>query len=143
MLDMNKSRIKETNRMPIKKDRGKFLTIVLVISSITIISGFFGLLNRDYSSFSSYYNVSKPFLEAYSWFFWFLGLISIVGIWLWKRWAVFLRIATSILTFLVQVFYLGLPGIKWYKFFILLLIPLAISLTLELWSIFRKWKCFE
>ncbi|MBI2066182.1 hypothetical protein HYT60_01605 [Candidatus Woesebacteria bacterium] len=126
-----------------KKERGKFLTAILIILSVGTIYGFVDLINKNFQEYADYYNLPKLWFGAYFWFSWILHVMATIGLWVWKKWAVYLSIATILIGLFIQVFFVKIPGIEWYKVLVLLLLPLTIIVVFLLWPISRKWKYFD
>lgn len=119
-----------------KKDRGKFLTVMCVIGAIGAIQSLYGVINpsvliQGYKIVPSW--VSMYVLETAA-----VGLGAIVGILMLKKWGVYLLFAQMGVEGLVE--YLILKPVQ--------ISPLTIfssitSVALWLWVIYRKWKNFE
>lgn len=126
-----------------KKERGKLLTAILIILCAGTIYGFFNLINENFQEYTNYYQLPELWFKAYFWLSWILHVMEIIGLWMWKRWAVYLSIAMILIGLFIQVFFIKVPGIEWYKVLVFLLFPLAVIVGFFLWPVSRKWKFFD
>ena len=69
-----------------------------------------------------------------------LGVANVVGIWMWRKWAIYTIVASSVIGLLMQLFVLKptQPGIGAFAYF-----SSIIGGGLWYWAIYRKWQYFE
>ena len=122
-----------------KKTRGRLLTSILIIESVLTVfylyllnmPAFFLELNKTYTNIPSW-TISISLLSI------LVDTVSLLGIWAWKKMAVYVYISTTILSILAEAFILkpnfsSMGGI----FF-------SLTLTgLFFYAIGRKWKFFS
>lgn len=117
------------------RERGKLLTVMLILGILGLFSSLHGLLTNPTESWKSIYENISSWFKLYI----LLGDIavgtSILGIWLWKKWAVYLFV-----TFVLIGVFINLLILKP----ILFIYP-ATFLGVSLWflAIYRKWRYFE
>lgn len=117
-----------------KKDRGILLTILIILIGLSYI---FGLV--DSLKYSFMYNTLLSIL----------GLISLVGIWLWKKWAVYLFIVMYAVSFGITLFLLQTPQLNkdlstFYSPFVVWMIAWGIiPVVLGYIALKAKWKYFN
>jgi hypothetical protein len=111
------------------KERGTFLTILLIIMALHgIAAGFFFYGARMDDSI-----INRPWLVTLMAIHSFANVIAAVGIWKWKMWAWQLYIASSILALAVGLLTMGVMS----AFYMIL--PLAIIG----WALRTKWDNFS
>lgn len=117
-----------------KKNRGILLTLLIVLIGLSDISGLVD---------SSAYRTVAIIVSL-------LGLISLVGMWLWKKWALYLQIALYTISFVASLFLLKTPqvmkdyGITYYPFFAIWMVFWGIIPgVLGYIALRKKWKYFE
>lgn len=119
-----------------KKNRGKFLTAMIIFDVFGKLQSLYLLINTNL--------VEKAYPTLPSWFYFYqavgyiIGFTIIIGMWLFKKWAVYLLAFSTTLAFIMQLFafepvYYG----QLAKFTILF------SAGLYFWAILRKWKSFD
>ena len=111
------------------KQRGKFLTVMVILAV-------YSLLQRLVLVTDSTLVFPRGFL-----FFSFLILVlevtALAGIWQWKKWAVQLYAASTVLIY----FYVGFL-LKPIQPYTQTYVP-ELILGLSCWAIYRKWKLFN
>lgn len=122
--------------MEIKKDRGKFLTVMCVIGAIGAIQSLYGVINP--TVFIQVYKIVPSWFSMYVLERVGVGIGAIVGILMLKKWGVYLLFAQMGLEMLVE--YLILKPVQISPLTIFLSIG---SVSLWFWAIYRKWKSFE
>jgi hypothetical protein len=118
-----------------KKERGIFLTLVIAFQVLAFIR----LVLHPQSLLSPPINI----------FFLVLGIIALYGIWMWKKWGVYLQIITAVVGF-VNVFVIhsnnfyeahtrlnGLPLLVFTGSVYLVVVAIIF------WAYYRKWRYFE
>ena len=120
-----------------KKQRGKFLTVMIVFAALGVIQTPYYLVNTNalqvaYGDVPSWYPIYAVIGLC-------LGTAMIVGMWQMKKWAVYMLVASSVLTFLSQLFILKpaaqVAGTTYAMS--------VISAGLWFWAISRKWASFD
>lgn len=120
------------------KSRGVFLTLMLVFAAFGILSSLYYFTNTNavavaYGTVPSWYPIYMVVGLG-------LGVANVVGIWMWKKWAVYTIAASSVIALLMQLIILKpvQPGIGAYAYFSSIL-----GAGLWFWAIYRKWLYFE
>lgn len=81
---------KSSSKQPVKKQRGTALTIVLVLVTLGAIIDFIvPLLYRKTT-----YDITHPVVVGGVILMALLGVVGVVGMWLWKRWGIYLFVAS-------------------------------------------------
>lgn len=121
--------------------RGKFLTIVLILSLLIDIFNVLSPINHlaDYLGFFN--------TESYKIIHFLIHLIILCGMWKMKKWGVYLwYITLLILPYIIHLSYshikTTIPDIV-VGFLVLGVLILIISIGLPTWAIKRKWKDFS
>jgi hypothetical protein len=110
------SKAKGTSKQPVKKERGGWLTILLVLIFLHSVLA----TAIAYSSLKAEY-------RSTSWVLPVIGLISLAGIvaavamWNWKQWGIYLYAAISIIGAVIHILLTGSTMVVFYD-----LIPVAI-----------------
>jgi hypothetical protein len=110
------SKAKGTSKQPAKKERGGFLTILLVLiflHSLLATAMAYSTLQEQYRSTSWV----LPALALAS----LAGIVAAVGMWFWKKWGIYLYVAISITAAVVHILLTGSTMVVFYD-----LIPVAI-----------------
>ena len=118
------------------KKRGKFLTVLVILGVIGLIQIPYYLVNT--STLSMIYGNVPTWYPLFAVFGLVWGAATFVGIWLMKKWAVYMLIFSTILTFLIQLVVLKPipnPGMVYAM--------TMISAGIWFWAIYRKWKVFK
>ena len=116
------------------KDRGKFLTVMIVLAAFGYLQSLYYLTNTNV--------IEQAYGAVPSWFSFYalvgfgIGIITMVGIWLWKKWAVYLLVASTTITLLMQLFVLK-PVQGQFVYYMTI-----VSASIWFWAIYRKWKNF-
>lgn len=120
------------------KDRGKFLTVLLIFAIFGVLSALYSLINPNtitltYGSISSWYFAYVAFGVT-------IGVINILGIYLWKRWVIYTLTLSAIATILIQLFILQPinPTMRMYT-----ILSSIVGIAIWYWAIYRKWSYFE
>lgn len=119
-----------------KKDRGKLLTVMCVISAIGAIQSLYGVINP--SVFTQVYKIVPSWLVLYVLGTAAVNLGVIVGILMLKKWGVYLLFAQMGVGVLVEYLILKPAQIGPFTIF-----SSIASAALWFWVIYRKWKNFE
>lgn len=91
-------------KIEMNKDRGKFLTIMIVLAAFGYLQSLYYLTNTNV--------VAQVYGTVPSWFpiYTVVGLLLVavitVGLWLWKKRAIYLLAVSTVVTFLMQLFVL-------------------------------------
>lgn len=121
-----------------KKERGKFLTIMLVFAAFGILLSLYTLTNTN--------SVQQAYGSVPSWFYPYsilglaLGVANVVGVWMWKKWAIYTIVASSAIALIMQLFVLKptQPEAGTIAYF-----SLIVGGGLWFWAIYRKWQYFK
>src|SRR3989344_7682026 len=106
--------------------RGKVLTIMLVLSAIFQVWDFTNILRGNHIKDAIEFNAYVPnWYTPYYIVMWSIYIPILIGIWLWKKWAVYLEITTVIIYFYLEFF-----------IFRVLDIWLTLGLSIILYSLF-------
>jgi len=118
-----------------QKDRGKFLTTMLVLMIFMFV---FSLYSSHVADYQEFYQRVPSWLPVIAPFWLLVDIAALIGIWLWKKTAVYVYAISTILGILMEAFLLRpTDEALVYAFFILILFGLLF------WAISRKWKSFE
>lgn len=122
----------------ITKSRGKFLTIMLVLAAFGVLSSAYTLVNSN--SIAQTYGTVPSWFYPYLIFGFTLGVVNIVGLWLWKKWAVYTFFAASVISIIMPLFVLKPldPNVGMVSFYMTI-----ISCGLWFWAVYRKWNLFD
>jgi hypothetical protein len=120
---------KPTPKAALRKSRGTGLTIVLVLMALHgIIAG---------AAYLAYYNQPTPIPNelkiALTVVHMFANVVAAVGIWFWKKWALYLYAASTVLA-AILVIVTGIPLAAFYA-----ILPAAIVG----WLLRTKWDYFD
>mgnify|MGYP001582633917 CR=1 FL=1 len=118
-----------------KKRRGKLLTFYLILSSISLVSYPVVILNPQFSNAT--YNSIPSWYNLYQIALFTSGLVSIIGLWKWKKWAVYLFFGFIALSFLKNLI---LNPVIPKGFFLIRWVLVA---AIAYWIISRKRRYFE
>jgi len=112
---------------------------MIVISAFGLLSSAYTLTNTNGLAVA-YGNALPSWFFAYLVFSILIGLVNIVGLWMWKRWAIYSMVAVSAVGLVVKLFIAkpSDPNVAMVSFYATL-----ISLGLWFWAIYRKWHYFE
>ena len=111
------------------KVRGTVLTILLVIMALHgIVAGFFYYYYRMETSY-----LDREWILALMAIHFFANVVAAVGIWYWKKWALYVYAASTILAVVVGLISIGI----WSVFYMVL--PFVILG----WLLRTKWDNFE
>lgn len=89
-VQSTKSPGKPSQKQPIKKQRGTALTVVLVLVTLgAIVDAIIPLLYRKTA-----YEITHPVVLGGVIVMALLGIVGVVGMWLWKRWGIYLFVAS-------------------------------------------------
>ncbi len=97
------------------KERGTWLTIALII---IILHGILGAI--FYYAVRTDPNIDRIWLVGLMILHWVLNVVAAIGIWSWKKWGLYLYIASTILAVTIGLLAIGM----WSVFYFVL--PLAI-----------------
>jgi hypothetical protein len=110
------------------KVRGTVLTILLVIIGLHgLIAGYFYYAYRMNTA-----SLDRPWILALMAIHFFANVVAAVGIWYWKKWALYVYAASTVLALVVGLISVGI----WSVFYMVL--PLAILG----WVLRTKWDYF-
>lgn len=120
------------------KDRGKLLTVMIILSVISLL---FTLL-----AFSQPQILHTIYPQTPSWFSFYLiggmvmGAVQLAGLWMMKRWAVYLLIFTSLLGIVIQLLFFnnGSPQNATN-----IILSTLVGWLIWGWAISRKWNQFD
>ena len=121
-----------------KKDRGAFLTILIIMALVGGVTTLYSDLTNMSTVLS--YNFENPPLW-YQYYFMtsiIITLISVYGIYRWQKWGVYLLIAHASIAFLIQFLIRNIH--PWVNLFMPLVA--VIMNGLWFWAIYRKRKYF-
>lgn len=128
--------------------RGKFLTIVLILSAISGLLNISQALNpaslaSEYGTIPSWYTAVELLITA-------LILVGVVGVWLWKKWGVYTYFLNYALVLFVAFYLLqGRATLSADKAattqlaFMMVLAIVAVEISLSAWAVYRKWSNFS
>ncbi len=127
-----------------KKDRGIFLTIILLLPLLGILVGIPGLFDPDRMKQSAGLGNWYP---VFIYFNVFLTPFLVWKMWMWKKWAVYVTFISSIvgswISFIVQQHIQIQYNIFSPFSLISTIFTLILSKGLWLWAVYRKWRYFE
>jgi cell division protein FtsW (lipid II flippase) len=131
MAKSTKSKQKKGQKAPVKT-RGTLLTIALVVIVLHGLAAavFYAAARQD--ALSTAY-VSRPWLIALMSLHFLLNVVAAVGIWFWKKWAIYIYAASTILAVVVGLLSIGI----WSIFYMVL--PFVILG----WLLRTKWDYFK
>lgn len=121
-----------------KKNRGIFLTIILILPLLELLIGIPSFFDpnrmQQNAGLGNWY---PPFIYLNA----FLKLFLIWGMWMWKKWAVYL----SFISFIpgLWISFIVLQNISPSSALISTILGFILSAGLLFWAIYRKWKYFE
>lgn len=115
-----------------KKERGAFLTAMIVIHIVGIVFSF-KLFFIDIVVLKTSLDTAKSILLGSL----FINIFSIYGIWKWRKWGVNLYIAIYTINLIYQFAVLSEP------IQLLGILLGAFGASIYFWAIFRKWSYFE
>ena len=125
--------------MIMKKNRGKFLTSLLVLQLVLSVLYLYLISTTSYSQ-----NLLKIYTNVPSWSWTatlisiFIDIFSLIGIWLWKKSGVYVYVSAAVLSVLMEVFILR-P-----RYDALGSVFVSLTMTgLLFYAINRKWKYFS
>lgn len=119
------------------KKRGIFLTLLLVFALYGDVRALITL--TDTNSIQQVYGSIPAWYYSYAIFGLVLGVVNIVGVWMWKKWAIYSIAASSVIAVLMELFVLKPVQPIVGQIAVVLTI---ISAGLWFWAIYRKWKYF-
>jgi cell division protein FtsW (lipid II flippase) len=131
MAKSSKSKQKKGQKAPVKT-RGTLLTIALVVMVLHGLAAaiFYAVARQD--ALSTAY-MSRPWLIALMSLHFLLNVVAAVGIWFWKKWAMYVYAASTILAVVVGLLSVGI----WSVFYMVL--PFVIIG----WLLRTKWDYFK
>ncbi len=131
MAKSSKSKQKKGQKAPVKT-RGTLLTIALVVMVLHGLAAaiFYAVARQD--ALSTAY-MSRPWLIALMSLHFLLNVVAAVGIWFWKKWAMYVYAASTILAVVVGLLSIGI----WSVFYMVL--PFVIIG----WLLRTKWDYFK
>ena len=112
----------------VKKQRGFWLSLILVVIAL---HGVFGTVL--YYTIRTQEALDRPWIISLMVLHSLANVIAAVGIWSWKKWALYVYTASTILAIIVGLISIG----AWSVFYMIL--PLAILG----WFLRTKWKYFD
>lgn len=121
-------------------DRGNFLTILIVLTAIGLITNIPKTLSptdiqKVLGSVPSWYtplNLTTLVLQG----------VALVGIWTWKKWAIYTLLLSYVLT-TINGFLIMQSVAGGQTAFIFVLVITVISAGLWFWALSRKWHLFK
>lgn len=119
-----------------KKNRGKLLTVMIVLAAFGQLQSLYYLTNTNLVEQA--YGTVPSWFSLYTLFGLLVGVASIVGIWLLKKWAVYLLAFSTAMAFLMQLFVLKPVQAGQFAYYMTM-----VSAGLWFWAIYRKWESFE
>jgi hypothetical protein len=132
MAKKSKSRHSQQNarmkQKPKKKERGFWLSLVLVVMGL---HGIFASV--FYYSQRSQDFINRPYLIGLMVLHSLLNIVAAVGIWYWKKWALYVYAVSTVIALVAGLLSIGI----WSTFYMVL--PLAIVG----WLLRTKWDYFE
>lgn len=122
------------------KKRGKFLTVMIVLAAMGVpLALYYYVVSPDLlnQSLSQSYETIPNWYPVYLTASLLVSAISLIGLWLWKKWAVILFFVSAAIAFIVQSFILKPIQTTEITYAINI-----ISTGLWVWAVHRKWKYF-
>jgi hypothetical protein len=119
-----------------KKERGKFLTAMLVLGAFGYLQSLYYLTNTNLVEQA--YGTVPGWFPLYALISLAIGVAITVGIWMLKKWAVYLLAFSTGMAFLTQLFILKPVQAGQLTYYMTM-----ISAGLWFWAIYRKWKNFD
>lgn len=127
---------------PSKKERGVFLTVLIIIGFLIQIWDVVDFLSHSPNAFSI------PWWNFYSFINLVFSFIALYGIWRWKKWGAILWVILDLI-FLIFIPLLpisigksGQPNSMYLSVSLVILISILIT-GLYVWAFYRKWQYFE
>lgn len=117
------------------KDRGKFLTIMVILAAFGYLQSLYSFANTNVVQQT--YGTVPNWFPIYTVLGLLVGVVTIAGIWMWRKWAVYLLAASTTITFLMQLFVLKPIQAGQFAYYMTI-----VSAGLWFWAIYRKWKFF-
>lgn len=129
-----------------KKDRGKFLTIMIGLAVYRYLANVYKLANPALSKFT--FGLAPGWFPIYSLIISIVGIISVIGIWKFKKWGVYSLIGLQLVGFFVLLFTLrpeNYPNYteRFQTLYISSFVLFFIEIGLWVWAISRKWRYFS
>lgn len=123
-----------------QSEKGKLLTTILIIGFLTQVAALIFLFNWD--AFQIGYLEVPPWLWTYQFALTIFTIVSLIGVWFLKKWAVFLSAIVAVI-FLVVEFAL-IRNLQSLPLNLSTAIPMYLTILL-IWFyvIFRKWGDFK
>jgi len=120
----------------VKKDRGKFLTAMVILGIFGQLQTLYYLTNTNLVE--QVYGTVPSWFSLYVLFGFLVGTVMLAGIWLLKKWAVYLLAFSTAMTFFMQLYVLKPVQAGQVTYFMTM-----ISAGLWFWAVYRKWESFE
>ena len=120
------------------KSRGVFLTVMIVFAAYGVLSSLYTLTNP--SALTTAYGVLPIWFYPYLIVSFIAGAAELIGLWLWKKWAVYLLFGLGFLGLAMQLTILKPVSSNAGSLVFYLTI---ISLGIWFWAIYRKWQYFD
>lgn len=118
----NKPGTKPANK-PMKKKRGTFLAVLIIFFGLHgALGAFLGFktLNQQYAGQTSWV---LPLLILAA----VLTVVAAIGMWMWKRWAIYLYIATQVMAMIAHLVLTGSMLVVFYDAIPLLILGYALN----------------
>jgi lysylphosphatidylglycerol synthetase-like protein (DUF2156 family) len=128
MAKSKKSKSKSKGKQSQRKERGIWLNLILVVMVIHgIFAAYIYYVGRTESS-----ALDRPWILTLMVIHFIANVVAAVGIWFWKKWALYVYAASTVLALVVGLISVGI----WSVFYMVL--PLAIVG----WVLRNKWEYF-
>src|SRR3954470_20804077 len=134
------SRDATPGRLTMFKTRGKFLTVMIILGGLGCLTS--ARLGTNTATIQQLYAAGLP-----DWFFAYLdvgflvSVITLLGLWMLRKWAAYLLAISMIVGVVVRAFFLP-PMRLGHPFYAISLIAGGMSAAIWFWAISRKWQAF-
>jgi hypothetical protein len=130
MSKSTKNKQKKNQHAP-RKIRGTWLTIALVVM---VLHGLLAAIYYAAAKVDSVY-LARPWLISLMVLHFLANVLAAIGIWYWKKWGVYIYIASTILAVIVGLITTGLGMVSVFY--------MVLPLVILGWLLRTKWSYFE
>ena len=125
------------------KSRDKLLTLVTFISVLTIIVNIPQIFGTE--QIQSITNGNPDLFSLYQIINFILNIVALVGIWLWKKWAVYLLFILYAIQFFVSlsVEISASQIIGNFNYVVIVILGFIFAFAAWIWAISRNWAQFS